>query len=318
MKLNELVGLQLRLDSIVDFSSAEKIISDIGDSIENLAFQADDPHKEKLLELADIYRSAVKLLKSSENTVDVINNQIDQEIIEKSLQFFAPDYQKELEYNNPENIRKTRQLHMSDDVNSLMKSRLNQLIDWRYPVLEIGCRDGEWTHHLVAADPLYIVDVHQEFLDSTASVFNADYQRRLRKYLIQTVTNDDGIKEYQLPNLPKGQFNLVFSWNFFNYVTLDNIKKYLIQIHNILRPGGVFIFTFNNGDLTAGAAYAENYYMTYVPKSMLVPMCTELGFEVVNDQDINVATSWLEIRKPGELQTVKLVQSLGEIKQRTN
>jgi hypothetical protein len=80
----------------------------------------------------------------------------------------------------------------------------------------------------------------------------------------------------------------------------------------------VFIFTFNNGDLTAGAAYAENYYMTYVPKSMLVPMCTELVFEVVNDRDINVATSWLEIRKPGELQTVKLAQSMGEIKHRTN
>ena len=109
MILYELVGLQLRLDSIVDFSSAEEGITNIIDSVENLAFQVDDPYKEKLLKLADIYRSAVNLLKSSENTVDLINNQIDQEIIEKSQQFFAPDYQKELEYNNPENIRKTRQ-----------------------------------------------------------------------------------------------------------------------------------------------------------------------------------------------------------------
>jgi SAM-dependent methyltransferase len=318
MKLNELVGLQLKLDSVVDFSSAEKIISDIGDSIENLAFQADNPHKEKLLELANVYRSAVKLLKSSSGTVDVINNQIDQEIIEKSQHFFTTGYQNEFEYDGPDSVRKVRHLHVSDDVNSLMKSRLNQLIDWRYPALEIGCRDGEWSQHLVAADPLYIADVHQEFLDSTAALFHPNYQQKLRRYLIQATTNDDGIKEYQLPNLPKGQFNLVFSWNFFNYITLDDIKKYLVQIYDILRPGGVFIFTFNNGDLTAGAAYAENYYMTYVPKSMLVPMCTELGFEVVYDQDINVATSWLEIRKPGKLQTVKLVQSLGEIKHRTN
>jgi SAM-dependent methyltransferase len=136
--------------------------------------------------------------------------------------------------------------------------------------------------------------------------------------LIQASVDEDGIKEYQLPNLPKGQFNLVFSWNFFNYLTLNNIKKYLVQIYDLLRPGGVFIFTFNNGDLSAGAAYAENYYMSYVPKSMLVPVCEELGFEVLHTQDLEPALSWLEIRKPGELQTVKVSQALGKIARRIN
>jgi SAM-dependent methyltransferase len=109
----------------------------------------------------------------------------------------------------------------------------------------------------------------------------------------------------------------VFSWNHFNYKTLDSIKKVLRQVYNLLRPGGVFMFSYNNGDLPDGAAYAENYFMSYVPRSMLIPVCQQLGFEITYAQDYEPAVSWLELKKPGELFTVKGHQALGIIKEKT-
>jgi SAM-dependent methyltransferase len=175
-----------------------------------------------------------------------------------------------------------------------------------YPALEIGCRDGEWTKFLIASDPLYLTDAHQEFLDSAVKDYPPEYQRRVRSYLVD---NDD----YSI--LPKNQFNFIFSWNNFNYKSLDTLKQTLKQIYTLLRPGGVFMFSYNNGDLPAGAAYAENYFMSYMPKSLVIPMCQMLGFEIVYSEDHEPAFSWIEIRKPGELKTSKAHQVMGEIKE---
>jgi hypothetical protein len=106
----------------------------------------------------------------------------------------------------------------------------------------------------------------------------------------------------------------VFSWNFFNYLTLANIESYLKQTYELLRPGGVIMFSYNNCDMPAPAAYADSYFMSYAPKSLLLPICERLGYELVSSTDLEPAVSWLELRKPGELKLIKAHQVLGEIK----
>ena len=62
--------------------------------------------------------------------------------------------------------------------------------------------------------------------------------------------------------------------------------------------------------------YAEGYWMSYIPKSLLVPMCESLGFEVVYTKEVRgegTAISWVELKKSGTLETVKAHQVLGEI-----
>lgn len=88
----------------------------------------------------------------------------------------------------------------------------------------------------------------------------------------------------------------------------------MIQAYQWLRPGGTILFTYNNADLGVGAAYAENMYMSYVPRSMLVPLCESFGFELIDHRDYEPNISWIEFRKPGTLSTVKCSQALGEIK----
>ena len=163
---------------------------------------------------------------------------------------------------------------------------------------------------LVASDPLYIADVFPDFLSSAIQQFPPLYQGRVRKYLIHDF--------YKISNLPKNQLGLIFSYNFFNYLSIDSIKQLLIQSMEWLRPGGTILFTYNNADLPAAAAYAENYFMTYVPESILIPMAESIGFETVFIYNCEPAYSIIELRKPGTLKSIKVGQTAGEIKHITN
>ena len=108
------------------------------------------------------------------------------------------------------------------------------------------------------------------------------------------------------------QFGFVFSYNYFNYRSIQGFKDYLSEIFKLLRPGGVMMFTYNNADLPQAAAYAENYFMSYMPKGLLIPLCRSLGFDMIADYDFSTL-SWLEIKKPGELKTIKAHQALARI-----
>jgi SAM-dependent methyltransferase len=234
---------------------------------------------------------------------------IDQQIGDLTHKLFAGNYELEEHYGSVDFIRNSRRIYVRTDVEDVIKQRILLYTSWKYPALEIGCRDGEWTQYMVASDPLYIMDRHTEFLDSTNSKFPTAYQQRLRKY---PLINHD------LSGLPANQMNFVFSWGYFNYVSLDTMKQYLRQVYTVLRPGGVFMFSYNDGDTPAGAGMAENFAQTYMPKSMLKPLCESLGFEISKEFDFEPNISWIEISKPGELKTVKAHQVMGEIKHINN
>lgn len=306
MKLSELVELRERLKQAFYLDpvqeSIENLRLNLGLVNQNAGASYSSQIDDVIKDYRDLRASVVAPTEKVQNIIDSINNEINN----KASPFFLDNYEMELHYEVPDNIRKIRVMYIPDNIKSEIEARIALRTSWKYPALEIGCRDGEWTKTLVAGDPLYLVDVHQEFLDSAIKDYPAEYQRRTRPYLIK---NGD----YRI--LPQKQFGFVFSWNYFNYKTLDTIKAELKQVYNLLRPGGVFMFSYNNGDLPAGAAYAESYFMSYVPKSLLIPVCQQAGFDVVVSRDFEPAVSWVELQKPGELQTVKGHQALGIIKQ---
>jgi SAM-dependent methyltransferase len=214
----------------------------------------------------------------------------------------------ELQHFDADTIRQIRILPYDKKFQQVITQRINLYSNWKYPALEIGCRDGEWTKMLVASDPLYISDFYEDFFQSASEQFPPVYQGRLRKYLITDFC--------KIANLPKNQFGLIFSYNFFNYLSIDSIKQLLIQALEWLRPGGLMMFTYNNADLPAAAGHAESYYMTFVPKSILVPLAESLGFEITFSFDDDPAFSFIEFKKPGKLKSIKAAQTVGEIKLR--
>ena len=307
MKLSELVDLRERLKSAFYLDPVLASVDNLRLNISLVNQNVAENYSGMLDLLVKDYRDLRSAVTAPSDRVHAIIDEINKEISSKSSHFFLDNYELELNYEDPDNIRRVRVMYIPAQVQQEIEGRIALYASWKYPGLEIGCRDGEWTRHLVASDPLYMTDMHQSFLDNAIKDYAPEYQRRVRQYLIKD--GDYGI-------LPQNQFNFIFSWNYFNYRSLDTVKQTLKQIYNLLRPGGVFMFSYNNGDLPAGAAYAESYFMSYIPKSMLIPACQQMGFEIVYTQDHEPAVSWVEIRKPGELTTVKGHQAMGIIKEK--
>lgn len=308
MALYDLVTLKQALIQSVNPEPAIHHLVMLRDKIASVKLQVpvlDSEHSayidQVVAQYDQIIEQAGQPLNGLQARINDINNQINN--ITHSL--FAGNYELEERYGTVESIRNNRRIFVNEDLEQTIKQRIMVHTNWRYPSLEIGCRDGEWTQYMVAADPLYIMDRHAEFIDSTNNRFPEAYQRRLRKY---------PLKNHDLSALPQNQMAFVFSWGYFNYVSIDTMKQYLRQIFDLLRPGGIFMFSYNDGDTPAGAGMAENFAQTYMPKSMLVPLCESLGYEIAGTNIHSTNIHWIEIKRPGTLETVKAHQVLGEIK----
>ena len=312
MKLSELVQLREHLQSIY---STDSIAHEVDLANFNLLSvrneTSGEDFKNQISKLAENIKTVHPILQHNKTIYKTIIDNVNQEIAKVSGKFFSGNYELELkvEHEAVDRIRSIRVLDINESLQTEIESRIALHSSWEYPGLEIGCRDGEWTKFLVSNDPLYIVDQYPDFIESTLENFTEEYQSRLRPYII---------KDHNMDALPQGQMAFVFCWNFLNYRSLDTVKEYLKSVKELLRPGGTFMFSYNNGDIPQAAGYAEVWWMSYIPKSMLLPMCESLGFEVTYSRDSHstgTAISWLELRKPGRLSTVKAHQVLGEIKE---
>lgn len=193
-----------------------------------------------------------------------------------------------------------------NEIINIIRSRTN----WQYPTLEIGPGDGSWTEHLVAADPLYIVDVHPESLELTKNRFNNFYQQRLRTYL---TGNHAKKSEFDLSELPSCQFSFIFSWNVFNYFPQHETTLMLSQCFDLMRPGGSMIFSYNNCNLVKCAEFCEIGFRSWMTSEIIEKICKDIGFNIIKNETPEETFSWIEILKPGKLETVKAHQVLGKI-----
>jgi len=307
MALHNLVTFKHRLTQALDTDNSIKELIILRNKIANIKFQVpsmSDENSDYIKSLIDHYNQLIEQAQAPLDQLEEHLNKVNNEINDITLKLFAGNYELEERVGGIDHVRNNRRIYVREDVEDVVKQRILLHTSWRYPALEIGCRDGEWTQFLVAADPLYIMDQFPEFIKSTADKFTPEYQRRLRQY---------PLNKHDLSALPQGQLAFVFSWGYFNYVSMDTMKQYLRQVYSALRPGGIFMFSYNDGDTPAGAGMAENFAQSYMPKSMLIPLCESLGYDISQEFDFEPNISWIEIKKPGTLQTVKAHQVLGEI-----
>jgi SAM-dependent methyltransferase len=308
--LYDLVMLRKALVENFVTDEVEQTIIKLQEQIDGIHRQVaviDQQHQDYINEVVRHYSRVLESVRSPSAEFKKKIQEIDDQITAVSHDLFANNYDLEQFDGGVEGVRVNRHIHLRPEIEEHVRQRIVLYNSWQYPALEIGCRDGEWTQHLVSADPLYIMDKYQEFLNNTDSKFPAAYQRRLRKYKLNN---------YDFSVLPQGQFGFIFSWGHFNYVSLDTITQVLRGIMNLLRPGGVFMFSYNNGDTPAGAGMAESFAQTYIPQSILLPTCKSLGFEILHIVDEEPNISWVEIRRPGKLSTIKVAQVMGKVERR--
>jgi SAM-dependent methyltransferase len=308
--LYDLVVLKKSLLEGYDTAGVTAELARLQDRLESVKLQVpviEQENLDYLNSLITVYSNLIDQVAATHMDFDHRIKSIEDKITKESHKLFANSYELEERDGGFEHIRNHRRIHIRNEVEETVQQRIQLYTNWRYPTLEIGCRDGEWTQYLVAADPLYVIDKYQEFLDSTNNRFPDEYKKRLRKYQL---------KNYDFSALPQEQFGFVFSWGHFNYVSLDTITQVLKSVMNLLRPGGVFLFSYNDGDTPAGAGMAENFAQSYIPQSILIPTCLALGYEVVEKFNEEPNISWIEIKKPGVLKSIKAHQVIGKIERR--
>jgi len=306
MNLCQLVTLRNQLQKAYDSSVIANEIDKNYQRLINLSDTIDTEIQQQLILVADEHKNIKHYLDSTASNIETLLGTVQNKINQLAINLFSENYNLELRCLDTQTVRNLRQLAHDEEFDNCLIQRINLHSGWQYPALEIGCRDGEWTKYLVASDPLYIADFFEEFFHTSLQQFPELYRGRVRKYLVQDYC--------KISNLPKNTFGFIFSYNFFNYLSLDSIKQILAQSIEWLKPGGKIVFTYNNCDLPAAAAYAENFFMTYVPKSILQPMAESLGYETTFSFDNDPAFSIIEFKKPGQLQSIKLAQTFGEIK----
>lgn len=257
-------------------------------------------------DLSDVNNTLAKFQSTVENIKQHLTKTIKQQ--EPALyQESSRMYEEEMCFETNEYIL-NRRLAIDEKSDILLRSRLRNASDWRLPGMIIRPGHESFVEDLVPLDPLYLVDHHQELLEPSISKFTAEYQRRLRPYVV---------KEYHSNNilelLPSNQFGLVFSYNYFNYKPMEIIHRYLKEVFEKLRPGGVFLFTYNDCDRAHGTALAEHHFMCYTPGVAIQAFAELVGYEVMHKHHGEGDLSWFELKKPGEIASIRGGQSLAKI-----
>ena len=216
-------------------------------------------------------------------------------------------YQDEMIHDTTDLIL-NRRMRIADDDDLMLRTHLKNLTDWRLPGMIIRPGVENYIEDMVPMDPLYVVDHNQELMRPAISQFTPEYQRRLREYVI-----NDWADGPILGQLPDNQFGAIFAYHYFNHKPISVICKFLTEFYQKLRPGGSVLMTYNNCDLANGVIRAEHCWMLYTPRRLIEKHAVDLGFELVTAHDGKGDVSWLELKKPGDLASLRGGQTLAKI-----
>ena len=232
-------------------------------------------------------------------------------MIEQQDQYLYDQSNKEYHksfVNDPISLILDRKLSIDQDSKNIMLARIRQRGDWRVPGMIIRPCLESYIDDMVALDPLYLVDRDVELLEPAKQCYLPEYQRRLRLYTI-----DDRKEKPIFKKFPVNQFGLIFAYNYFNFKPLSVISDYLEELFQLLRPGGVLTFTYNNCDRWDCVEFAEKNQMCYTPGNKLKKIAQDHGY-IVNFECNGLSDAkWIELQKPGELTSIRGGQSLAKI-----
>jgi hypothetical protein len=202
------------------------------------------------------------------------------------------------------------QLDLSIDEFEVVNSRLKGYTDWKYPGAYFRPGNTNIIEHLVDLDPLYVFDHNNDLVHSTRQKFNPSYQRRLRYYQVNDYDED------MFTAFPDKCFALSLFYYFFNFKTEEIIIKYLRELYPKIKPGGIVAFTLNDCDYAHNAALTEKMYTCFTPGSRLLDKLYKIGYLPQFEYHSQREFHWIELRVPGEIDSVRGGQCIAKICQK--
>jgi SAM-dependent methyltransferase len=307
MKLSELVAYRNQLDalsSVPTLSTAnlelDKVLHLVSTQPELMTSIAHDLDQH----YANIQQAFVKF----ETDLNNLKSQLNQKIATAERPWFQESYtlyEGEL-IQSAESVLDLRKPNTLD--NEPFQIRLSQYANWKYPALIIRPGLETFIENMVAYDPLYLVDLSHDYLAPAMNKFNEQYQNRLRPYVVSEDLGQD-----ILAKIPNDQFGMCLVYNYFNFRPFEILKKYLAEIYQKLKPGGILAFTFNDCDRPSAVRLVENYYCCYTPGYLIQELAVSMGYEIVYSWNDPGPTTWMELQKPGKLTSLKGGQTLAKI-----
>ena len=309
MKLSELVAYRELLDDLTPKGTEEFVKRELGSVIHVV-----DNHLIQFPDLAASLHHAQQTVTESFGTfkqqLDCVKQELSQLISSLQPHYLAESYNL---YNGMKNDSTEyildRRIILKSEMEAFVQSRVQYYSNWHHAGMIIRPAKEIWLEHMVACDPLYLIDQSHDLLNATRGKFNAIYQSRLRFYAIQ-----ESAEQVMLDCIPNDQIGFCLAFNFFHFKPFEIVRCYLTEIYQKLRPGGIVAFTFNDCDREGAVKNAERYFMCYTPGSMLQSLCESLGFTMRYRYDIDAATTWMELEKPGVKHSLRGGQALAELK----
>ena len=309
MKLSELVAYRTLLDDLTPKGTEEFVKQEL-ESVTHVV----NNHPLRFPNLAESLNHAQQRVTESfdlfKQQLDYIKQELSQSILSLQSHYLAESYKLygEMKNDSTEYIL-DRRIALKSEMEAFVQSRVQYYSNWHHAGMIIRPAKEIWMEHMVACDPLYIVDQSHDLLNPTRSKFNAVYQSRLRFYVIQ-----ESAEQAMLDPIPNNQIGFCLAFNFFHFKPFEIVRCYLTEIYQKLRPGGIVAFTFNDCDRAGAVKNAERYFMCYTPGSMLQSLCESLGFVIRYRYDIDAAATWMELEKPGIKHSLRGGQTLAELK----
>ena len=309
MKLSEVVAYLNHLDQDdlqPDFGKILSHAASILHSVTNKNLQIDNFSSDLEFDFDTINQS----VKQFENTVLLLKSKLQSIILEQELEYYAASqrlYEDEMIWETNEYIL-DRKLSMTSEERNIILHRIKLFTDWRTPGMILRPGKEDFIESLVPLDPLYLIDQHEELLSPSVDKFDEPYRRRLRQYIV-----DDRKDKEIFRLLPNNQFGFVFAYNYFNYKPLSLIFKYLDELYVKLRPGGRLLFTYNDCDFSQAVILTERSFMCYTPGRHIRSHAEKLGFELECNHCTPANAAWLELKKPGEIESLRGGQTLAKI-----
>lgn len=307
MILSDIVNHKNVLDSLESDSAANAVLHKL-DAVLKYAQDSDEP--EILESMTSTRNKVAKKLDQFESTLKQLQQSVLEKIKQKEPEYFAASsslYNHEMKHDSADHIAQ-RQLNVDSITALFLQQRLKRYTSWQHPGMVIRPLHALHVDDLVACDPMYFVDTHPDLLDQVNSQFTKEYQSRLCYYQIREYTNQNIFW-----NLPAQQFGLIYAFHYFNFKPMEIIRDYLSEIYTLLRPSGVFAFTFNNCDFGGAVRLTEHHFCCYTPGRLIKEHALSVGFAVDFEFNDEAGTSWLELRKPGVFATIRGGQNVAAI-----
>ena len=322
MKLSELIAYRNKLleYKVADVAyHARHKLSDVVHTVKNSVIQPrafTQTIEEDLDNLVDVFNQFGVTLGGLIQELDLMIESTEKTYYEDSKVRYA---EESTNYNNNKAETKNsvnqhilnRQLEMSTDTQKMLADRIKSYIDWKYAGLIIRPGKETFINDLVGLDPLYLVDWSDDLLTPSLSNFNSEYQNRLRVYIEPPTSTD------VLSTMPNNQLGLCVAFNFFEYTPIEVLENYLENIFKKLRPGGTLAMTFNDCDRAHCVSLVEKNFCFYTPGKRVKAAAKRIGYQQQFTWNDTQNLTWLELRKPGELESLKGGQTLAKILPKT-